>query len=233
MTESANTRIQNEHSFSILMLEARKFDQEIRPESENRNATMAGHGWPWLVMAGHGWPSRLAMGWPWPAMAGHGRAWLVMSGQWPVNGQPRTQRSSTWQRLALRSCFWARKLHFASGSSVSCASSSLFLHNPLTQWRPTTATVLHSLLKHTFPLRSSTTQVTNQVEHGLLMLTAPSTTHTNISGKGKIERERPLCARSLVHKTKPSTAMRTLKRQPPIQRSIQMPSKYSRAAHDS
>ena len=114
----------NEHSFSILMLEARKFDQKIRPESENRNATMAGHGWPWLVMAGHGWPSRLAMGWPWPAMAGHGRAWLVMSGQWPVNGQPRTQRSSTWQRLALRSCFWPRKLHFASGSNPSAKSQT-------------------------------------------------------------------------------------------------------------
>ena len=83
------------------MFENGKFDQKIRPESENRNATLAGHGWPWLVMAGHGWPSRLAMGWPWPAIAGFGRAWLVMSGQWPVNGQPRTQRSSTWQSLAI------------------------------------------------------------------------------------------------------------------------------------
>ena len=62
----------NEHSFSILMLDAKKFDQTIRLDSENRNATMVGHGWPWLVMAGHGWPSRLAMGWPWPAMAGYG-----------------------------------------------------------------------------------------------------------------------------------------------------------------
>ena len=50
-------------------------------------------------------------------MASHGQAWLVMSGQWPVNGQPRTQRSSTWQRLALRSSFSPRKLHFASGSN--------------------------------------------------------------------------------------------------------------------
>ena len=83
------------------MFENGECDQKVRPESENRNATLAGHGWPWLVMAGHGWPSRLAMGWPWPAMAGHGRAWLVMSGQWPGSRQPRTQRSSTWQRLAI------------------------------------------------------------------------------------------------------------------------------------
>ena len=85
---------------------------------------MAGHGWPWLVMAGHGWPCRLPMGWPWPAMAGYGQASLVMSGQLPVNGQPRTQRSRTWQRLALRSCFWPRKLQFASGSNPSAKSQT-------------------------------------------------------------------------------------------------------------
>ena len=47
-----------------------------------------------------------------------------MSGQWPVNGQPRTQRSSTRQRLALRSCFSPRKLHFASGSNPNARSQT-------------------------------------------------------------------------------------------------------------
>ena len=75
------------------MLDARKFDRKIRLESENKNATMAGHGWPCLVIAGHGWPFRLAMGWSCPAMAGHGRAWLGISGQWQVNGQPGTQQT--------------------------------------------------------------------------------------------------------------------------------------------
>ena len=76
----ANTRIQNEHSFSILMLEARKFDQKIRPESENRNATMAGHlAWQW---AGHGQQ--------WPAMAGHGWSCLD-NGQSMVSQGPSAQ----------------------------------------------------------------------------------------------------------------------------------------------
>ena len=68
----------NEHSFSILMLDARKFHQKIRLESENRNA-MAVHGRPWLAI----WPGyglvMASNGRPWLGMVGHVR---TMASQW-------------------------------------------------------------------------------------------------------------------------------------------------------
>ena len=68
----------NEHSFSILMLDARKFHQKIRLESENRNA-MAVHGRPWLAI----WPGyglvMASNGRPWPGMVGHVRSMASQS----------------------------------------------------------------------------------------------------------------------------------------------------------
>ena len=68
----------NEHSFNMLMLDARKFHQKIRLESENRNAVVV-HGRPWLAISpGNGL-----------AMASNGRLWLgivghvrTMASQW-------------------------------------------------------------------------------------------------------------------------------------------------------
>ena len=69
----------NEHSFSILMLDARKFHQKIRLESENRNAAMADHSWPWLAISPGNGLAMASNGRPWPGMVGH--VW-TMASQW-------------------------------------------------------------------------------------------------------------------------------------------------------
>ena len=74
----------NEHSFSILMLDARKFHQKYRLKSENRRPPLAmpRHGRPWLAISPGNGLAMASNGRPWPGMVGHVR---TMASQWSAN----------------------------------------------------------------------------------------------------------------------------------------------------
>ena len=78
-------------AFSILMLEARKFDQEkFGPDPKAGThpwLAMASHDQPCPAMPRHGrsWLATAVDGRPLPAMAGHVHQWLAKAGrQWPA-----------------------------------------------------------------------------------------------------------------------------------------------------